>query len=148
MGDCDDLSFLYISLCRSIGIPARFISGFVVKGNGEILDPAAHAWAEVFVGKNISNDGWIPVECASSSSDMDFQIVFDFGVEGADNLRLFKDNGSNESLNASIYGAWIQHDEGMHINMIPFLEVDNYSVLESREFVIDESSNRVFGEYI
>jgi len=147
-GDCDDLSFLYISLCRSIGIPARSISGFVVKGNSEILDTEAHGWAEVFVGKNISSDGWIPVECASSSSDMDFQIVFDFGVEGADNLRLFKDKGSNESLNAYIYGSWIQPDEGMHINMTPFVEVNNYSVLESREFVIDESSNRVFGEYI
>jgi len=42
-GDCDDLSFLYMSLCRTIDIPARFIRGFLVEENSAV----PHAWVLV-----------------------------------------------------------------------------------------------------
>ena len=41
-GDCDDLSFLYISLCRAVKIPVRFIRGFLIEENIGI----PHAWAD------------------------------------------------------------------------------------------------------
>jgi len=103
-GDCDDLSFLYISLCRSVGIPARFIRGFTVNVNQAV----PHAWAEVFVGGDIGNDGWIPVECACNSSDMSIQINQNFAIETADHLRLFVDQGSNESLIVSFSGIKVR----------------------------------------
>ncbi len=61
-GDCDDLSFLYISLCRSVGIPARFIRGYLLtfSDNGTAI-ATAHAWVEIFVGGSVGNNGWIPV---------------------------------------------------------------------------------------
>ncbi len=65
VGDCDDLSFLYVSLCRVLGIPARFIRGYLLTGydNGTAI-ATAHAWVEVFVGGSVGHNGWIPVECA------------------------------------------------------------------------------------
>jgi len=143
-GDCDDLSFLYISLCRSIGIPARFTRGYLVEETNGIISAVAHAWAEVFVGGNIGDDGWIPVECACPSSDMEVQVNQNFGVESMGHLRLFKDDGSNESINVSLSGPRISYDVGMHIDMKSFVEIDNYSVSESGELFIDKDGNRAY----
>ncbi len=52
IGVCDEFSNLFISMCRSVGIPARYVEGIVF--NGETWN--FHAWAEVYV------DGWLPVD--------------------------------------------------------------------------------------
>jgi transglutaminase-like putative cysteine protease len=90
-GDCDDLSFFYISLCRACGIPARFIRGYLIDvDEGGIVSAVAHAWVEVFIGGGMGNLGWIPVECACPSTDPDVQFYQNFGVESAHHLRVFK----------------------------------------------------------
>lgn len=142
-GDCDDLSFLYISLCRSVGIPARFISGFLTEEVNGVVSAIGHAWVEVFVGGNIGSDGWIPVECACSAS-VKTEVNQNFGVEDISHLRLFKDDGSNESLNVSISGPSVMYDTSIDINMISFVEIDNYTVLESKELVIDKNNYRSY----
>lgn len=139
-GDCDDLSFLYISLCRTVGIPARFIRGFIVDEN----EAVAHAWVEVFVGGNIGNDGWVPVECACTSDNMDAQIYQNFAIEDVGHLRLFTDDGSTESLNASLSGPRIKYDAGVDVVMTSFVEIDSYYVLESNELFIDSDENRAY----
>jgi hypothetical protein len=143
-GDCDDLSFLYISLCRSIGIPARFIRGFLLDESYGNINPVSHAWVEVFVGGNIGQNGWIPVECACSSLDTNIQINQNFGLETAYHLRLFKDNGSNESLNLSISGPSIEYDKNLDIEMTHFVKITDYNVIDSKELHIDENENRYY----
>ena len=143
-GDCDDLSFLYISLCRSVGIPARFIRGFLVEGNDSVASAVAHAWVEVFVGGEIGDNGWIPVECACPSKDNDVQVHQNFGIESAGHLRLFKDDGSNESLNVSISGPRVKYDTSIEIDMTPFIEIDNYLTLKSESLVIDKEGIRTY----
>jgi len=143
-GDCDDLSFLYISLCRTVGIPARFIRGYLIEEVDEVINPVAHAWVEVFVGGNIGNGGWIPIECACTSDNRVVQIYQNFAIEDVGHLRLFTDDGSTESLNASLSGPRIKYDEGMHINMTSFVEIDSYYVLESNELFIDSDENRAY----
>lgn len=138
-GDCDDLSFLYISLCRSVGLPARFIRGYLVEESSTV----AHAWVEVFVGgKNIGNNGWIPVECAGISDDVNSEVNQNFGRERAGHLRLFQDAGTNESLNLSISGPHVKYDKGVNIDMTSFVDVKNYEVLESKELYVDQNGNR------
>jgi len=51
-GVCDEYTNLFISLCRSIGIPARYVEGLVFSGEKWNF----HAWAEVYL------NGWIPVD--------------------------------------------------------------------------------------
>jgi transglutaminase-like putative cysteine protease len=139
-GDCDDLTFLYISLCRSIGIPSRFIRGFLIEENNAV----AHAWAEVFVGPNIGIDGWIPVECAGVSSNIETEIHQNFGLESVDHLRLFKDDGSNESLNISLSGLNYVTYGSRTIDANSFANLSNYIVLESKELIINEDGNRQY----
>ena len=142
-GDCDDLSVLYISLCRSIGIPARLISGYLIEErNGEVL-AVGHAWAEVFVGEGICESGWRPVECSCCAS-LTAEIHQNFGVEDAGHLRLFIDNGSNQSLNASISGTRVEYDKKINVEMLPILKIENYEVLQSKELIIDKENYRYY----
>lgn len=142
-GDCDDLSFLYISLCRSIGIPARFIRGYLltIPQNGTIF-ATAHAWAEVFVGGTVGDDGWVPVETACTVDEIDIDIQQNFGVEDAFHLRLFVDDGSNQSLTHYVsniqyttYNGHIQPPEA-------FVDLHDYEELESQKLIVSTDNMR------
>jgi len=140
-GDCDDLSFLYISLCRSIGIPSRFIRGFLIEEKTAI----SHAWAEIFVGENSGNNGWIPVECAGVSGEIKKEINQNFGTESAGHLRLFIDDGSNESINASLSTLLlVRYSPNIDIYPQSYTKINYYYQLESNELVIDEDNHRYY----
>jgi len=136
-GDCDDLTYLYISLCRSLEIPARFIRGFLIEEKNAI----PHAWTEVFVGGNIGDHGWIPIECAGTSNNIENEIHQNFGIETADHLRLFKDDGSNDSIIISLSSISYKADKKLHITIQPITEVNNYLILQSRQLTIDKNNN-------
>jgi hypothetical protein len=140
-GDCDDLSFLYISLCRSLLIPSRFIRGFLLDENNVIQ----HAWVEVFVGGGISKDGWVPVECAGTSNDAQTEINQNFGIENPEHLRLFTDDGSNESLNISFSGLTYRiFSESRNIDIKFHSDITNYLITKSQQLIIDENGNRSY----
>jgi len=50
-GVCQDFAHLMISLCRAIGLPARYVSGYLYNGPGSHLRgaQASHAWCEVLI---------------------------------------------------------------------------------------------------
>ncbi len=137
-GDCDDLSVLYISLCRAAGIPARFIRGFLInEENGDII-ATGHAWSEVFVGGSIGNNGWIPVECACCTASIKADINQNFGVESAYHLRLFVGEGSNESLNASLSSISYSYGPQRTVEVESISEVTNFFELESKQLVVTD----------
>jgi transglutaminase-like putative cysteine protease len=143
-GDCDDLSFLYISLCRSLGIPARFVRGYLLTplDNG-IVQATAHAWAEVFVGGVLGDKGWAPVEVSSLANSIDTDIQQNFGVEDAFHLRLFVDDGSDDSLVLSFIGiASVSHGISRHIQFSTFATVSNYQDLRSQKLVVNSDNTR------
>lgn len=53
-GDCGQVGLLYISLMRSLGIPARWESGWMIHPGEKNL----HDWAEVY----FEGVGWVPVD--------------------------------------------------------------------------------------
>ena len=58
-GDCDELSDLFIALCRAANIPSRRVVGLFYHGHkGEPRPFDWHAWAEV----QVSGDVWIPFD--------------------------------------------------------------------------------------
>lgn len=52
-GTCRDLAVLYCAACRSLGIPARFVSGYALGAQSEKRTDL-HAWAEVY----LPGGGW------------------------------------------------------------------------------------------
>lgn len=141
-GDCDDLSILYISLCRAVGIPARLVRGFLIEEKNGIYTAIPHAWAEVYVG--FGKDGWIPVECAGISKDLDAEIHQNFGVEDVFHLRLYVDNGTNESLAISNRGIKIRYEEGLHIETEPFVEIREVIVKDYGNLVVRKDGERFY----
>ena len=142
-GDCDDLSFLYISLCRSVGIPARLISGFLIEENNGVISSVGHAWVEIFVGPQITSNGWMPVEC-SCSADIKTELNQNFGVENVYHLRLFEDDGSDESLKIYMSGPGLEYDKNLEIDMESFVKITRYSVIERSELIVDIIGNRSY----
>ena len=52
-GACRDLTIVFIALCRTVGLAARFVSGYQVTPNAS-TQPELHAWAEVY----LPGGGW------------------------------------------------------------------------------------------
>jgi transglutaminase-like putative cysteine protease len=55
-GVCQDFAHLMIGICRSLGIPARYVSGYLYNGPDSHLRgaQASHAWVEV----HVPGKGW------------------------------------------------------------------------------------------
>jgi transglutaminase-like putative cysteine protease len=52
-GVCQDQAHVYLASARSIGIPARYVSGYLY--TGDTSDAASHAWVDVWLGADL---GW------------------------------------------------------------------------------------------
>lgn len=80
-GDCGQQTLLFIALCRSIGIPAHFQSGFMMHPNATNL----HDWCEIY----LNGYGWIPVDVSFGKypfAHNEAERYFYFG--GIDNYRM------------------------------------------------------------
>jgi len=55
-GVCQDFTHVMLGLCRAVGVPARYASGYLYNGPSDTLKgaQASHAWCEVF----LPGTGW------------------------------------------------------------------------------------------
>jgi transglutaminase-like putative cysteine protease len=56
-GVCQDHAHVYIASARSMGMPARYVSGYLY--TGDTNDAASHAWVDVWLGAEI---GWQSID--------------------------------------------------------------------------------------
>ncbi len=76
-GVCQDYAHLCIGVCRAMGVPARYASGYV-NHPGEI---ATHAWCQVWCGPEL---GWINLDPTSGEYPGDDHVVVAVGRDYAD----------------------------------------------------------------
>jgi streptogramin lyase len=57
-GSCSEYTFLFIALCRAVGLPARYEAGASLRGDDVSVDDVHHRWAEVY----LPGYGWIPYD--------------------------------------------------------------------------------------
>ncbi|UCE05420.1 MAG: hypothetical protein JSW07_17665 [bacterium] len=55
---CSEYSFSFISLCRTVGLPARYVGAVSLRGDDASLDEVFHRWCEIY----LPNYGWIPFD--------------------------------------------------------------------------------------
>ena len=58
-GVCQDFTNIMLSILRSAGIPARYVSGYLYSGSGEIGETIvgeSHSWVEAWLGS------WLPID--------------------------------------------------------------------------------------
>jgi transglutaminase-like putative cysteine protease len=57
-GVCQDHAHVFIACCRAVGIPARYVSGYLYTGEeGQV---ASHAWVDAWVGEE--QGGWMSID--------------------------------------------------------------------------------------
>jgi transglutaminase-like putative cysteine protease len=54
-GVCQDFAHLYVAVGRAMGVPTRYVSGYIVPGGQRVGAAASHAWAEAWV----PGRGWV-----------------------------------------------------------------------------------------
>jgi len=77
-GVCQDHAHVMVALARQLGIPARYVTGYLVTGQGA-SSTAAHAWAEIFV----ADLGWVGFDAANGQCPTEQYVRVAAGIDAA-----------------------------------------------------------------
>jgi transglutaminase-like putative cysteine protease len=99
-GVCQDFAHILIAAARHIGIPARYVGGYLFRGDEMTEQEAGHAWAEVL----IDDLGWVGFDPANGISPTDTHIRVAVGLDylGAAPVRGTRYGGIGESLSVKL----------------------------------------------
>ena len=106
-GVCQDLSHIFIAAARSLGIPARYVGGYLRRNDGVTEQNAGHAWVEAFV----PDLGWVAFDTANGSCATDAHVRVAVGLDylGAAPVRGTRYGGAGETLAVNLrveQAAW------------------------------------------
>jgi transglutaminase-like putative cysteine protease len=74
---CRDLTHIFIAAARCLGIPARYIAGYLQLADGTVEQQAGHAWAEAF----IPDLGWVGFDPANGLCPTDGYVRVAVGLD-------------------------------------------------------------------
>jgi transglutaminase-like putative cysteine protease len=110
-GNCTDFHALFISLARTLGIPARFEIGFPVpedRSDGEIA--GYHCWVEF----QLPSGGWLPIDASEAFKNPEKREMF-FGTHPAD--RIHFSTGRDLRLGEAHRGAPLNYFVYPHVEV-------------------------------
>lgn len=76
-GVCQDHTHVFIAACRSLGVAARYVSGYAYSPDREVV--ASHAWAEAWLGTR-----WVSFDLGQASSIGGGHIKLAIGLDYLD----------------------------------------------------------------
>ena len=96
-GVCQDHAHVFIACCRYLGIPSRYVSGYVYSGDSNELAIASHAWAEAWVV-----DRWRSFDITNARPAGEHHIKLAIGADylEASPVRGVRKGGGEERLTA------------------------------------------------
>jgi transglutaminase-like putative cysteine protease len=100
-GVCQDHAHVFIACTRHMGVPARYVSGYLWSPEGEGHSHAAsHAWAEALV----PDLGWVGFDPANSTCPTDRYVRVAIGLDyrSAAPVRGVRRGGGEERLDVSV----------------------------------------------
>jgi transglutaminase-like putative cysteine protease len=99
-GVCQDLTHIFIAAARCLGIPARYVSGYLYRADGVVDQEAGHAWAEA----KVDALGWVGFDAANGISVSDAHVRVAVGLDylAAAPVRGSRTGGGAEDLNVSL----------------------------------------------
>jgi transglutaminase-like putative cysteine protease len=97
----EDLTHIFIAAARYVGLPSRYVSGYVHRADGVIEQEAGHAWAEGFV----PDIGWIGFDPSTGMCPTDTHVRVAVGLDhlGAAPVRGSRYGGGSEGLAITIH---------------------------------------------
>lgn len=98
-GVCQDHAHIFIAACRTAGIPARYVTGYLVTGQGA-SSTAAHAWAEALV----PDLGWVGFDPANAKCPTDNYVRVAAGLDaaGVAPIRGSRRGGNSERMRVEV----------------------------------------------
>ena len=99
-GVCQDLAHIFIGCARSLGAPARYVSGHLARAHGQIDQEAAHAWAEA----HVEGLGWVGFDPTNGICPTDSYVRVAVGLDylGAAPVRGSRYGGSGEHMDVKL----------------------------------------------
>jgi transglutaminase-like putative cysteine protease len=97
-GVCQDHAHIFVACCRHLGLPARYVSGYLgTAGDGRM---ASHAWAEAWV----EGEGWRSYDIANRLRPAGHHVRVAVGLDYLDAcpVRGFRRGGLGESLEVEV----------------------------------------------
>ena len=76
-GTCRDFTHIFIGAAHSLGIPARYVAGYLRLPDGAIAREAGYAWAEAFV----PDLGWVGFDPANGICPTDAHVRVAIGLD-------------------------------------------------------------------
>jgi transglutaminase-like putative cysteine protease len=76
-GVCQDMAHVFIAGARTLGLPARYVSGHLFRRDGASDQPAAHAWAEAY----LDDLGWVGFDPANAICPDDAYVRVAVGLD-------------------------------------------------------------------
>ncbi|MGB9749152.1 MAG: transglutaminase-like domain-containing protein [Candidatus Woesearchaeota archaeon] len=138
-GTCDEYSTLYVAMLRSIGIPARVVSGIAYSDLEETRGFNPHAWIEAY----FNSIGWVPFD--ANYGEFGFldnsHIILEYPSENKSQIT-YSWVGNNIEIvsESSVMNASVlelektENDEGLKIEVYVFkkeIYLDSYNVVYS-----------------
>jgi transglutaminase-like putative cysteine protease/sugar lactone lactonase YvrE len=93
-GSCSEYTFVFISMCRASGIPARYVGSVVVRGEEASMDDVFHRWVEVY----LPNYGWVPVDPSRGDKDWGRDQAFAIGYVAGGLLVTTQSGGGSKTM--------------------------------------------------
>jgi transglutaminase-like putative cysteine protease len=79
-GVCQDFAHLFIAVARAMGVPARYVSGYIHAQRGSGVATASHAWAEAWVPSR----GWVGYDATHPVRTSDHHVRLAVGRDYSD----------------------------------------------------------------
>ncbi|OUT99826.1 MAG: hypothetical protein CBC01_00555 [Betaproteobacteria bacterium TMED41] len=95
-GVCQDHAHVMLSACRSLGLPARYVSGYL-RGQARASE-ATHAWVEVWLNK------WLGIDVTHFKliDDQFLSLAVGLDYEHASPVRGFRQGGGVETMEVKV----------------------------------------------
>jgi transglutaminase-like putative cysteine protease len=99
-GVCQDHAHIFCTICRHLGVPARYVSGYLGADMEQEGHASSHAWAEALVDRL----GWVSFDPTNRSSATEAHIRSAVGLDYAEAspVRGVRSGGGVETMTARV----------------------------------------------
>lgn len=110
-GVCQDHAHAFIGCCRSLGLPARYVSGYLFTEDGSLMQ--THAWVEVW-----QNEQWLGLDVSNGTLTNDTHVRLATGLDyrSASPITGTRIGGGMEGMSSvvSVNQSALTHEERKH----------------------------------
>lgn len=107
-GVCQDHAHIFISCCRSLGLPARYVSGYLFIAQSPAAGPSeelslleSHAWADVYLPET----GWVSFDVSNGVRTSEYHVRLAVGLDYKDASPVsgIRTGGGDETMEVSVH---------------------------------------------